>query len=113
MTKKYLIYTMEGEKMCFLHALMNAKQLKAKGHEIKLVMEGASCKLIPVLEEEKNPLYLGLKEDKTIAGVCLACSKVLGVYEANLASGIPMLSDMMGHAGIAPYAEEGYETLIF
>ena len=61
----------------------------------------------------KEPLYLGLKEDKTIAGVCLACSKVLGVYEANVASGIPMLDDMMGHAGIAPYTEKGYETLIF
>ncbi|MDI9471516.1 MAG: hypothetical protein GX260_02795 [Tissierellia bacterium] len=113
MSKKYLIYAMQGEKMCFLHALMNAKQLKAKGHEVKIVLEGAACKLIPVLENEKNPLYFGLKEDKTIAGVCLACSKVLGVYEANVASGIPMLNDMMGHAGIAPYVEEGYETLIF
>ncbi len=113
MTGKYLIYAMEGEKMCFLHALMNARQLKAKGHEVKIVLEGAACKLIQVLEAEKNPLYLGLKEDKTIVGVCLACSKVLGVYEANVAYGIPMLNDMTGHAGIAPYAEEGYETLIF
>ncbi len=113
MSKKYLIYAMQGEKMCFLHALMNARQLKAKGHEVRIVLEGAACKQIQVLEGEKNSLYLGLKEDKTIAGVCLACSKVLGVYDANVASGIPMLNDMMGHAGIAPYAEEGYETLLF
>ncbi len=113
MNKKYLIYAMEGEKMCFTHALLNARQLKAKGYEVKIIIEGAACKLIQVLEDEKNSLYLELKEDNTIVGVCLACSKVLGVYEANVASGIPMLNDMMGHAGIAPYAEEGYETLIF
>lgn len=113
MTKKFLIYAMEGEKMCFLHALMNAKQLKEAGHEVKIVLEGAACKLIGPLEEEKNRLYMTFKEDKTIAGVCLACSKVLGVYEENLASGIPMLDDMMGHAGILPYVKEGFETLIF
>ena len=39
MTKKYLIYAMQGEK-CAFACLMNAKQLKAKGHEVKIVLEG-------------------------------------------------------------------------
>ena len=76
---KTLIYTMEGKKMCFLHALMNAKQLKEAGHEVKIVL-GMSC-LLPKELEEENALYLALKNDGTIQGVCLACSKALGVYE--------------------------------
>lgn len=36
--KKILIYTMEGKKMYFLHTLMNAKQLKENGNEVKIVL---------------------------------------------------------------------------
>lgn len=111
--KKFLIYTMEGKKMCFLHALMNAKQLKEVGHEVKIVMEGMSCVLPKELEEEKNPLYLGLKNDGTIQGVCLGCSKTLGVYEDNEKAGLRFLSDMYNHAGVLDYVNDGYEVLIF
>ncbi|NLM01502.1 MAG: hypothetical protein GX220_08645 [Treponema sp.] len=111
--KKILIYAMEGKKMCFLHALMNAKQLKEQGNEVKIIIEGEACKLIGELEKENNNLYVELKASKIIAGVCLACSKVLGVFETNEASGIPLLADMMGHAGIAQYLSNGYETVVF
>ncbi len=113
MTKKILIYAMEGKKMCFLHALMNAKQLKEQGHEVKIVIEGAACSLIGELETDQNKLYLSLKADQTIQGVCFACSKVLGVYEENQASGIPFLDDMNGHAGVAPFVAEDYEVMVF
>jgi hypothetical protein len=111
--KKILIYTMDGKKMCFLHALMNAKQLKESGHEVKIVLEGMSCVLPKELEEEQNRLYLSLKEDGTIQGVCLGCSKTLGVYEDNEKAGLKFLSDMYNHAGVSNYVNKGYEVLIF
>lgn len=111
--QKFLIYAMEGQMMCFMHAMLNAEQLIEAGHEVKFIFEGASCALIPELEESQNKLYLGLKEQGTIAGVCLACSRTLGVYEANEASGIPFLDDMRGHAGTAAYVNDGYEVLVF
>ncbi len=111
--KKVLIYTMEGKKMCFLHALMNARQLKDAGHEVKMVLEGMSCVLPKELEEEKNALYLALKNDGTIQGVCLACSKALGVYEDNVKTGLRLLDDMYNHAGVLDYVNNGFEVLIF
>ncbi|MGI6078362.1 MAG: hypothetical protein ACOYCB_09425 [Fastidiosipilaceae bacterium] len=111
--KKILIYAMEGKKMCFLHALMNAKQLKGGGHDVKIVIEGQACTLIGELEKDENKLYLSLKEDGTIAGVCLACSKVLEVYDTNKASGIPFLDDMNGHAGTLSFVDDGYEVIVF
>jgi len=111
--KKILIYAMEGKKMCFLHALMNAKQLQSGGHEVKIVLEGQACTLIGELEKDENKLYLALKEDGTIKGVCLACSKVLGVYEENKEAGIPFLDDMNGHAGTLSFVDAGYEVLVF
>lgn len=109
--KKILFYAMTGEQMCFLHVLMNALDLTASGYEVKIIFEGASVKLVSMLEEEANPLYLKAKEQSLIAGICLACSKVMGVYERNLETGLPMLDDMMGHAGLKAYLAEGYEII--
>ena len=109
--KKILFYGMTGEKSCFLHVLLNAAQLHEGGHAVKVIFEGASVKLVKVFEEEKNPVYLKVKAAGLIAGICLACSKTLGVYEDNLASGLPMLSDMNGHAGMKPFLEEGCEAI--
>ena len=68
--KKVLFYGMAGEKMCFSHVLLNALDLSAGGAEVKIIFEGASVKLVSVLEEEKDPLYLKAKEQGLIAGVC-------------------------------------------
>ena len=109
--KKILFYGLTGEKSCFLHVLLNAAQLHEGGHAVKVIFEGASVKLVKVFKEEKNPVYLKVKAAGLIAGICLACSKTLGVYEDNLASGLPMLSDMNGHAGMKPFLEEGCEVI--
>jgi hypothetical protein len=109
--KKVLLYGMTGEKMCFMHVLLNALDLHASGHEARVVFEGASVKLPAALAKEGNPVYLKASQAGLLAGICLACSKTLGVYEENLALGLPMLSDMSGHAGIKPFLEAGYEVI--
>lgn len=109
--KKVLFYGMTGEKMCFQHILLNALDLKSEGHEVKIIFEGASVKLIDVFEKEKNPLYARAKEGGLIAGVCLACSKMMEVYDVNIASGLAMLDDMSGHAGFKKYLKDNYEIV--
>jgi len=102
--KKILFYGMTGEKMCFQHILMNALDLETAGADV-------SVKLVSKFEDENNPLYRKAKEAGLIDGICLACSKVLDVYEANLKTGLPMLNDMSGHAGMKKYLEDGYEVI--
>jgi hypothetical protein len=109
--EKILFYGMTGEKMCFQHILMNALDLANAGHTAKVIFEGASVKLVPVFEEESNPLYLKAKNTGIIAGICFACSKVLGVYDQNVSTGLPMLNDMNGHAGMKEYVENGYRII--
>lgn len=109
--KKILFYGMTGEKMCFQHILMNALDLNSRGQDVKIIFEGASVKLVSIFEEENNPLYKKAKEAGLIDGICLVCSKVLGVYETNLKSGLPMLNDMSGHAGMKKYVEDGYDVI--
>lgn len=109
--KKILFYAMTGEKSCLLHVLMNAVDLHAKGHEIKVIFEGRSVVMAPQLAEENNPHFVKAKENGLLAGICLACAKMLNVFEAAEATGLPMLSDMFGHAGMAPYVADQYEVI--
>ncbi len=109
--QKVLFYAMTGEKMCFQHILLNALDLAETGAEVKIIFEGASVKLPAVLAEEGNKFYKQALEKGLIAGICLACSHTLGVYEQNLATGLPMLNDMTGHAGVRPYIEQGYSVI--
>ena len=111
--KKYLFYAMEGKKMCFQHVLMNALDLKAAGHEVKIVFEGEAVKLPPVLAEEGNALYKRALDSGLIAGVCYACAHMLGVKEEIEALGLPFLNDMNGHAGMKPFIEKDYEAFVF
>ncbi len=109
--EKVLFYGMTGEKMCFQHILLNALDLANAGHEVKIIFEGASVKLVSVFEKESNPLYTKAKNAGIIAGICLACSRVMGVFDQNEATGLPMLADMSGHAGMKPYIESGYRIV--
>ena len=111
MNEQDTFYAMTGEKLCFLHVLMNAVDLTGKGHEVKVIFEGRSVALAPQLDEEKNPLYLRAREAGLIAGVCRACAKQFSVDERVEAIGLPLISDMMGHAGMAAYAADGYQVI--
>ncbi len=109
--KKFLFYGMTGDKMCFTHILLNALDLHKEGMEAQIIFEGASVKLVSVFEEENHPLYKKAKEENLIAGVCMACSKVLGVYDQVVTYGLPMLEDMSGHAGMKRFILEDYQVI--
>jgi hypothetical protein len=113
---KYALFAFNGEAMCFIHVLLNGLDLKAKGQEVKIVIEGAACRLVPELGEAGHPfhqLYTKAREAGLIAGVCKACAQKMGGLEAARAQGLSILEDMSGHAGMAPYILEGYRIITF
>ncbi len=111
--RKILFYVMGGESMCFNHVLMNALDLQEGGHEVQIIFEGQAVKLPGALEVKKDALYLEAKEKGLYAGVCRACAAMLGVLDAVKTTELPLLNDMRGHAGIRPFAEQGYEVIEF
>ncbi len=108
---KYAIFAFNGSPMCFTHALINALNLEAEGHEARVIMEGETVKLIRALTESGDKLFLKAREAGLIDGVCRACSYQLGVLEYNEASGIPLLSDMFGHPSFSAYIQKGYQIM--
>lgn len=114
--KKYALFVFNGDPMCFIHVLLNALDMRAKGHEAKIILEGASVKLIPELAKPGSPLHGLWKknlEEGLVEGVCKACSKKLGTIDAAKEQGLTLLDDMSGHPSMAAYRDNGYEVMTF
>lgn len=114
--KKFALFVFNGDPLCFIHVLLNALDMKSKGHEAKIILEGASVKLIADLG---TPGYLltGLwnkcLEAELVAGVCKACAAKLGTLDVAKEKGMTLLDDMSGHPSIAVYRDDGYEIITF
>lgn len=114
--KKFALFVFNEDPMCFIHVLLNALDIKAKGDEAKIIIEGASVKLIPELVKPGNPLNGLWKKNLAaglVEGVCKACSNKLGTLNAAKEQGLTLLDDMSGHPGMSTYSDKGYEIITF
>ncbi len=101
--------------MCFAHALLNALDLYDRGHDVKLIIEGSAVKEIAIMADSGKPfskLYTRAKELGLIECVCKACATQLGSIEAARQQDLPLCDQMMGHAPMAPFIEQGYEIIV-
>lgn len=110
---KTALFAFNGESMCFVHVLLNALDMKEKGFEVKVVIEGAAVKLLPELAREENPLFVKAREQGLIEGFCKACAAKMKTLEAGKAAGLAELGEMSGHPSMAAYMNEGYRVITF
>jgi hypothetical protein len=114
--RKVVLFAFNGEAMCFVHVLLNGFDMKAKGYDVKIVIEGAATKLIPEMKTAGSPLY-GLfqkaREHGIVDGTCRACSAKMGTLGDAEAMGLTLLDDMSGHPGMSRYTDAGYEVITF
>jgi hypothetical protein len=114
--KKIALFVFNGDPMCFIHVLLNAKDWNDRGNEVKIIMEGTATKLLPELAKEENPMHKvweKAKKDGLVAGACRACSAKLGVMDDVTSQGIDLLEGIAGHPSIAQYQEDGFEVITF
>jgi len=114
--QKAVLFAFRDDSMCFIHVLLTALDMEAKGFEVGIVLEGAATKLVAELAKEGHALhqlYAKAKDRDLFFGACKACSAKLGALEAIQAEGLPLLDDMSGHPGMAGYMERGYAVLTF
>lgn len=97
--------------MCFMHVLINAVDYHEKDVDVKIIVEGEAVKLIKVLEEEENKLYLKTKELGLFDSICKACSAQMGVLEYNETVGIPIKGNANGHPAMNDYTSQGYDII--
>jgi hypothetical protein len=96
--------------------LLNALDMKSKGHEVRIVIEGSATKLIPELAAAGNPmfqLYQKAKGQDLIEGVCRACATKMGTLKAAEGQGLRLLDEMSGHPSLARFLGAGWEVMTF
>ena len=114
--QKIALFVFNGDPMCFIHVLLNALDMHEKGQDARIIMEGASVKLVPELPNPANPLnglWKKSLEAGLVEGVCKACSKKLGSLDAAVEQGLTLLDDMSGHPSMLACKEKGYEIITF
>jgi hypothetical protein len=113
---KVCLFAFNGDPTCFVHVLLNALDMKAKGHETLIVIEGAAVKLVPELAQPGAPLhglYVKVKDAGLIGCVCRACSLKMGVLAEVEAQGLPLGDDMSGHPSMADFTAKGFTIITF
>jgi hypothetical protein len=111
---KVAFVAFKGEAMCFVHVLLNALDMAEKGHEVKIIFEGAATKQIAELADASKPfakLYAQVKEKGLVAAVCKACAAKMEALEAAQTQGLPISAEMSGHPSLAQYLEAGYQII--
>jgi hypothetical protein len=114
--KSIAMFVFNGDPMCFVHVLINGLDLNAKGHEVKIIIEGAATRLIPDLDKTDhflNPLWEKVKQAALVEGACKACSQKMKTLEDAEKQGLALLDDVSGHPGMGRYMDAGYEIITF
>jgi hypothetical protein len=114
--EKLALFAFNGDAMCFVHVLLNGLDLKVKGAQVKIVFEGAACRLVSELgktDHAFHQLYAKAREQGLFDGICKACAHKMGSLDDAKTQGLAILEDMSGHAGMAPYIQAGYRIITF
>ncbi len=114
--KKVVLVAFNGEPMCFVHVLLNALDMKARGFEVRLVIEGSATRLIGELDHPDKPfsgLYRQVREQSLVDCVCQACATKTGSLEEARRQGLPLCAEMVGHPSLGRYLEAGWEVISF
>lgn len=114
MKKKVVIFAFTGEAPCFAHALLNALDMKSRGWDARLVIEGKATALVRDLANPSAPfapLYAKARDAGLIDCVCKACANKLGALAAAQEQGLALCDELSGHPSMARYMEAGYQII--
>ena len=112
--KKIALFAFRGEAGCLAHVLLNAMDMREKGWDVAVIIEGAATKAAAELVEpgaEYHELYGQVKELGMIDCVCRACAFKNGVLDRLEKQNVPWGTEMRGHPSMSRYLEEGYEII--
>lgn len=97
------------------HSLIYTKELREKGHDVKLILDGggtAWVREMSVKEHPLNPLYVEAKDAGSIEAVCKFCIEAFGgTLEDVELEGLPISGDYIDHPSIVTLMEDGYQII--
>jgi hypothetical protein len=114
--RKTALFVFNGDPMCFIHVLLNALDMHARGEETRIIVEGSATRLLAELAQEGHPLHPLWEKVRSaglVAGACRACCAKMHTIESAQAQNLALLEDMSGHPGMSGYRDQGFEIITF
>ncbi len=101
--------------MQLYHLLLNAINFHENGHEVAVVLECASPKLLIGIADGsvKLPLFAKAMELGIIDQACMACTAVFSATEAAEKLGVPLKGELSGHSDMLEFLGNGYSLFTF
>ena len=110
-TAKIALFAFRGEASCVLHSLLNAEDMRNKGRDAIVILEGGSVRVFDkILNGE-----LGIPWEKSkqlIDCACLGCSKMFKADQMIKDAGIRLEGGMKNHVSIWDYMKRGYQVIV-
>lgn len=113
---KVALFAFTGERPCFIHVMLNALDLKERGYEVKVVIEGAATRLVKELPGADPPLgalYQRIQDEGLLDCVCQACAHQMTSLESAKEQGLALCAEMSGHPAMGRYIDDGYTIITF
>lgn len=114
--KKIALFAFNGDAMCFVHVLLNALDMKQRGYDVRVIIEGSATKLVEELADPTKPfanLYQKVKDQGLIDCVCRACANKMNSLHSAMEQQLPLCDELAGHPSMAKYIELGFEIITF
>lgn len=111
---KVVLYAIQDEVPCFVHVMLNALDMHARGWDVRVVVEGQAIKAVPVVAgtgHTMRPLFEKARDAGLFAGACKACASIQRVAEEVQATGLELIGDMSGHPAMGDWIERGYTVI--
>ena len=112
---KYMFLATTDNKMQLFHLLLNANHYMDNGHEVAVVLECASPKLLVGLADGSIslPIFKKSMDRGIIDHACKACTAAFNVTESAMKLGVPVKGDLSGHSNLLEFSEKGYSIISF
>ena len=100
------------------HALIYSKELHERGHDVRLVFDGASTEWLAKWDEPQDDddrrmgaFFASLKSAEVVYVVCDFCAGAFGVREKLSQHGEPLTAEYLNHPSIVELIEFGYQLI--
>jgi hypothetical protein len=112
---KYVFLATDDNKMQLYHLLLNAINFHENGHEVAVVLECASPKLLIGIADGsvKLPLFGKAMELGIIDHACKVCTAAFEATEAAQNLGVPIKGELSGHSDMLKFLRNGYSLFTF
>ena len=112
---KYLFLATSDNKMQLFHLLLNAHNYMDNGHEVAVIMECSSPKILVGLADGsiKLPIFSKSVEKGIIDHACKACTTTFSATESAKKLGVIVKGDLNGHSNLLEFSEKGYSIISF